>query len=55
MIGRDWGAAVAGALAAHHPRRRRGVVLTSLAYFPEAFALPTLVPLVDRTLYPADA
>jgi pimeloyl-ACP methyl ester carboxylesterase len=29
-------------------------VLTSVAYFPDAFALPTLVPLVDRTLYPAD-
>lgn len=53
-VGHDWGAAVVGALAAHHPRRSRGVVLTSLAYFPEAFALPTLVPLVDRTLYPAD-
>jgi hypothetical protein len=45
---------VAGALAAHEPKRSRGVVLTSVAYFPDAFALPTLVPLVDRTLYPAD-
>ena len=53
-VGHDWGSAVAGALAAHEPERSRGVVLTSLAYFPDAFALPTLVPLVDRTLYPAD-
>jgi pimeloyl-ACP methyl ester carboxylesterase len=53
-VGHDWGSPVAGALAAHEPRRSRGVVLTSLAYFPDAFALPTLVPLVDRTLYPAD-
>jgi len=53
-VGHDWGSAVAGALAAHESERSRGVVLTSLAYFPDAFALPTLVPLVDRTLYPAD-
>ena len=53
-VGHDWGSPVAAALAAHEPRRSRGVVLTSLAYFPDAFALPTLVPLVDRTLYPAD-
>ncbi len=53
-IGHDWGSAVAGALAAQEPGRSRGVVLTSLAYFPGANALPTLVPLVDRTLYPVD-
>ena len=53
-VGHDWGSVVAGALAAHEPKRSRGVVLTSLAYFPDANALPTLVPLVDRTLYPAD-
>lgn len=53
-VGHDWGSPVAGALAAHEPKRSRGVVLTSLAYFPGAFALPTLIPLVDRTLYPAD-
>ena len=53
-IGHDWGSVVAGALAAHEPRRSRGVVLTSLAYQPDANALATLVPLVDRTIYPAD-
>ena len=53
-VGHDWGSAVAGALSAHEPERSCGVVLTSLAYFPDAFALPTLVPLVDRALYPAD-
>jgi pimeloyl-ACP methyl ester carboxylesterase len=30
------------------------VVLISVPYFPEGFALPHLVPLVDRGLYPAD-
>ena len=53
-VGHDWGSAVVGALAAHQPARCRGLVMVSLAYFPEAFALRTLVPLVDRTIYPAD-
>ena len=53
-VGHDWGSVVAGALAAHEPGRSRGVVLVSVPYFPDANALPTLVPLVDRTIYPAD-
>ncbi len=53
-VGHDWGCVVAGALAAHQPARSRAVVLTSLAYQPDANALPTLVALVDRTIYPAD-
>jgi pimeloyl-ACP methyl ester carboxylesterase len=53
-IGHDWGCVVVGALAAHHPQRSRGVVLSSLAYQPDGHALETLVPLVDRALYPAD-
>jgi pimeloyl-ACP methyl ester carboxylesterase len=51
-VGHDWGSVVAGALAAHEATRSRGVVLTSLAYFPGANALPTLVPLVDRAIHP---
>jgi pimeloyl-ACP methyl ester carboxylesterase len=53
-IGHDLGCPVVGALAAHHPERSRGVVLISVPYSPEAFALPTLLPLIDRKLYPAD-
>jgi pimeloyl-ACP methyl ester carboxylesterase len=53
-VGHDWGSPVIGALAAHHAARSRGVVLISVPYFPEGFALPSLVPLVDRRLYPAD-
>ena len=53
-VGHDWGCVAAGALAAHEPRRSRGVVLTSLAYQPDGHALPTIIPLVDRTIYPAD-
>jgi pimeloyl-ACP methyl ester carboxylesterase len=50
-VGHDLGSPVAGAVAAHHPRRSRGVVFTSVPYSPESFALPSLLPLVDR---PAD-
>ncbi|NKL79398.1 alpha/beta fold hydrolase [Rhizobium leguminosarum bv. viciae] len=53
-IGHDWGSIVTGSLAAHEPKRSRGVVLASWAYFPEANSLPQLVSLVDRTIYPAD-
>jgi len=53
-VGHDWGSPVVGALAAHHTARSRGVVLISVPYLPESFALPNLVPLIDRQLYPAD-
>jgi pimeloyl-ACP methyl ester carboxylesterase len=53
-VGHDWGGPVAGALSALHPARSRGVVLISVPYFPDGFALPNLVPLIDRDLYPAD-
>ncbi len=53
-VGHDWGSVIAGSLAAHEPGRCRGVVLVSVPYFPDANALPTLIPLVDRTIYPSD-
>jgi pimeloyl-ACP methyl ester carboxylesterase len=53
-VGHDLGSPVAGALAAHHAKRSRGVVFTSVPYSPESFALPSLLPLIDRKLYPAD-
>ncbi|QJU60596.1 alpha/beta hydrolase [Sphingomonas sp. AP4-R1] len=53
-VGHDWGSVIAASLAAHEPARSRGVVLISVPYFPDANALPTLVPLVDRRIYPAD-
>jgi pimeloyl-ACP methyl ester carboxylesterase len=53
-VGHDWGSPVAGALAAHHAARCHGVVLISIPYFPEGFGLPSLLPLVDRQLYPID-
>jgi pimeloyl-ACP methyl ester carboxylesterase len=53
-VGHDWGSPVAGALAAHHGVRCRGLVLISVPYFPDGFALPNLLPLIDHELYPAD-
>lgn len=53
-VGHDWGCVVAASLAGHVGARSRGVVLTSLAYQPDGHALPTLVPLVDRAVYPLD-
>jgi pimeloyl-ACP methyl ester carboxylesterase len=53
-VGHDWGCVVAGEWVAHVPARSRGVVFTSLAYQPDGHALSTIVPLVDRKIYPAD-
>ena len=53
-IGHDWGSVIVGSLAAHESIRVRGAVMVSVPYFPDANALATLVPLVDRTIYPAD-
>jgi len=53
-VGHDWGSVVAGDVAAHQPGRSRGVVLTSLAYHPDGHAMQTVLPLIDRTIYPAD-
>jgi pimeloyl-ACP methyl ester carboxylesterase len=53
-VGHDWGSPVAGALSTLHPARSRGVVLISVPYFPNGFALPNLFPLIDRELYPTD-
>lgn len=53
-VGHDWGSAVVGALAAHHPERCHSIVLVSWAYFPSSNALETLVPLVNRSIYPRE-
>ncbi|AME28162.1 alpha/beta hydrolase [Burkholderia sp. PAMC 26561] len=53
-VGHDWGSVIVSSMVAHEPQRSRGAVLVSVPYFPDANALPTLVPLVDRTIYPAD-
>ena len=54
-IGHDWGSPVAWAMASHHAERCRGVVNLCVPYLARGLALPNVVPLVDRVLYPADA
>ena len=49
----DWGALVAWTMASHHPDRCRVVAGLSVPYLARGFALPTLLPLVDRDPYPA--
>jgi pimeloyl-ACP methyl ester carboxylesterase len=53
-VGHDLGSPVVGALSAHHANRSRGVVFTSVPYSPESFSLASLLPLIDRKVYPAD-
>ena len=52
-VGHDWGSAVAWAMASHHAERCRGVINLCVPYFARGLALPTLIPLVDRAIYPA--
>ncbi len=53
-VGHDWGSPVVWALAQHHPNLCRGVVSLCVPYFAQGFAPATLVPLVDRTIYPQE-
>ena len=53
-VGHDLGSPVVTGLMAQHPQRSRGVALISVPYLPDAFAISSLLPLVDRRLYPAD-
>ena len=51
-VGHDWGGPVVWAVAGHHPELCRGVVSLCVPYFANGFAPETLVPLVDRNVYP---
>jgi pimeloyl-ACP methyl ester carboxylesterase len=53
-IGHDWGSAVAWSMAAHHSDRCRGVANLCIPYLARGIALPTLEPLIDRTIYPSE-
>jgi pimeloyl-ACP methyl ester carboxylesterase len=54
-VGHDWGAPIVWAIAQHHSARVHGVANLCVPYLPNGFAIENLLPLVDRTLYPADA
>jgi pimeloyl-ACP methyl ester carboxylesterase len=53
-VGHDWGTPVTWSIASHRPERCLAVAGLCVPYHPEGFGVETNVPLVDRTLYPAD-
>ena len=53
-IGHDWGSPVVWNMAAQHPDKTVGVASLCVPYLSAGFSLDTIVPLVDRTLYPED-
>jgi pimeloyl-ACP methyl ester carboxylesterase len=48
------GSPVVWSLASHHPERCLGIANLCVPYLPEGFAPQTLIPLVDRTVYPEE-
>jgi pimeloyl-ACP methyl ester carboxylesterase len=51
-VGHDWGSPVVWALASHYPDRCITVVNLCVPYNPDGFGPETIIPLVDRTVYP---
>jgi pimeloyl-ACP methyl ester carboxylesterase len=51
-VGHDWGSPVAWSIASHHRERCLGVANLCVPYLAQGFAPRTLVPLVDRRVYP---
>ncbi len=51
-IGHDWGSPVVWNIAAHHPEKTVGVASLCVPYLSTGFTLESVVPLVDRAVYP---
>jgi pimeloyl-ACP methyl ester carboxylesterase len=51
-IGHDWGSPVVWNMAAHHADKTVGVASLCVPYLAAGFTLDTVVPLVDRSVYP---
>lgn len=52
-VGHDWGSPIAWTIASHYPERCAAVISLCVPYIPAGWARPNLVPLVDRSVYPA--
>lgn len=53
-VGHDWGSGVVWQIAVSEPSRCRGVVSLNVPYLPDGIGLESLIPLVDREVYPVD-
>jgi pimeloyl-ACP methyl ester carboxylesterase len=53
-VGHDLGSPVVWSMASHHPERCLAVASLCVPYFPQGFTPETLIPLVDRSVYPQD-
>jgi pimeloyl-ACP methyl ester carboxylesterase len=53
-IGHDWGTATVWGMASHHPERCHGVANLCVPYRTIERGVDALVPLVDRSVYPAE-
>lgn len=53
-VGHDLGSGVVWNMASHHPSRCRGVVSLCVTYLARGFCIQTLLPLVDRSVYPEE-
>ena len=51
-VGHDLGSPVVWSLASHHPDRCFGVANLCVPYLPQGFGVGTMLPLIDRALYP---
>jgi len=51
-VGHDWGSPVVWSIASHHPQKTGGVASLCVPYLAAGFTLDTIVPLVDRSVYP---
>lgn len=53
-VGHDWGSPVVWSVASHHADRCYGVASLCVPYLPTGIGLESVVPLVDRSIYPED-
>jgi len=53
-VGHDWGSPVVWNIASHHPERCQAVASLCVPYYTLERGLEAILPLIDRSVYPAD-